>query len=124
MALSGWKPGKKSFSASNLSSISNTSTTSTRILQNSFTVTLPVCNESFGAQVSADGRVRRILPNGPAHASSVIQVGDYVKVVSVSEAHQVTLLVTYAQIQVDAYPGGPFLLEIANPSKTVSNTGV
>jgi len=104
---------RKTFSSSNLSSISYSSTS---IGRKTLCLTLP---EDFGAEVGLDGKVLGITRSGPAHASGVLQIGDYLRVQeneqeTDEDEGMISLHVTYGVIQVDQRPDCPFVIEIGN----------
>lgn len=102
----------RTISNGNLSSISTQSRTG--IGRKSLSVTFPA---DFGATLSLDGRVLEINPGGAAHASGLLQVGDYVRILEHLEGY-VRLSVTYGILEVDHRPSGPFVIEIGNRSST------
>lgn len=114
---------RRSFSTSNLSFRSTSSVTS--LGKRSLVLTLP---KELECDVGPDGRVLHMLKGGPAHASGVIQIGDYIRVFKPSAGDcsskandklrglrdVVTVHVIYGILQIDTRPQCPFVIKIGN----------
>jgi len=117
---------RRTNSASNLSSVSCNSAS---LARRTLCLTLP---RDFGCDLSENGKVTRLYSGSPAHASGVIQVGDYITVFENEEYHfercnysrrsgncrrnplEVCLHVTYGVLLVDDRPTCPLMVEIRN----------